>query len=44
MDEFSLYDRALAEKEVALDAKGVLLSVEPERKLTTTWGDIKISH
>ena len=44
MDEFSLYDRALAEKEVALAAKGVLLSVEPERKLTTTWGDIKISH
>ncbi len=44
MDEFSLYDRALTEKEVALDAKGVLLSVEPERKLTTTWGDIKISR
>ena len=44
MDEFGLYDRALTEKEVALDAKGVFLSVEPERKLTTTWGDIKIGR
>ena len=44
MDEFSLYDRALTDKEVELDARGVLLSVEPERKLTTTWGDIKISR
>ena len=41
MDEFQLYDRALTEKEVALDAKGLLLSVEPERKLTTTWGRLK---
>ncbi len=44
MDEFSLYDRALTDKEVELDARGVLLSVEPEKKLTTTWGDIKISR
>lgn len=44
MDEFSLYDRALTDKEVELDSRGVLLSVEPERKLTTTWGDIKISR
>ena len=41
MDEFQLYDRALTEKEVELDAKGQLLSVEPERKLTTTWGRLK---
>ncbi len=41
MDEFGLYNRALTEKEVALDAKGVFLSVEPERKLTTTWGRLK---
>ena len=41
MDEFQLYDRPLTEKEVALDAKGILLSVEPERKLTTTWGHLK---
>ncbi len=44
MDEFSLYDRALTPQEVELDARGVLLAVEPERKLTTTWGDIKISR
>ena len=44
MDEFSLYDRALTEKEVALDAKGILLSVEPEKRVTTTWGKIKVSH
>ena len=41
MDEFQLYDRPLTEKEVELDAKGILLSVEPERKLTTTWGHLK---
>ena len=44
MDEFSLYDRPLTDDEVALDAKGILLSVEPEKRVTTTWGDIKISH
>ena len=44
MDEFSLYDRALTDKEVELDARGVLLWVEPEGKLTTTWGDIKVNH
>ncbi len=41
MDEFQLYDRPLTEKEVELDAKGLLLSVEPEQKLTTTWGRLK---
>ncbi len=41
MDEFGLYDRALSAKEVELDAKGQFLSVEPERKLTTTWGHLK---
>ena len=44
MDEFGLYNRALTEKEVALDAKGVFLSVEPERKLTTTWGHLKTAR
>ena len=44
MDEFSLYDRALTDKEVELDARGVLLWVEPEGKLTTTWGDIKVNR
>ena len=41
MDEFGLYNRALTAKEVGLDAKGQFLSVEPERKLTTTWGHLK---
>ena len=41
MDEFGLYNRALTEKEVAADAKGQFLSVEPETKLTTTWGSLK---
>ena len=41
MDEFGIYDRALAAKEVALDAKGVFLSVEPQGKLATTWGRLK---
>jgi hypothetical protein len=41
MDEFGLYDRALTAKEVSLDAKGTFLSVEPQAKLTTTWGRLK---
>ena len=44
MDEFQLYDRPLTEEEVALDAKGKLLSVEPQAKLTTTWGRLKTSR
>ena len=44
MDEFGLYNRALTEKEVALDAKGLFLSVEPETKLTTTWGSLKMGR
>ena len=41
MDEFGLYNRALTEKEVEADSKGQFLSVEPETKLTTTWGHLK---
>ena len=41
MDEFQLYDRALTAKEVALIFKGIFLSVEPQAKLTTTWGSLK---
>ena len=41
MDEFGLYTRALTAKEVESDAKGQFLSVEPETKLTTTWGSLK---
>ena len=41
MDEFGLYNRALTEQKVQLDAKGQFLSVKPETKLTTTWGSLK---
>ena len=44
MDEFQLYDRPLTEEEVALDAQGILLSVEPQDKLTTIWGSLKTSR
>ena len=44
MDEFTLYDRALTEDEVELDFKGIFLSVEPQRKLTTTWGRLKTDY
>ena len=44
MDEFKLYDRALTKKEIELDARDQLLSVEPERKLTIAWGAIKIGR
>ena len=41
MDEFQLYDRALTKKEVEAVFKGIFLSVEPQYKLTTTWGHLK---
>ena len=41
MDEFQLYDRALTKKEVEAVFKGIFLSVEPQHKLTTTWGHLK---
>ena len=41
MDEFQLYDRALTKKEVEAVFKGIFLSVEPQAKLTTTWGRLK---
>ena len=41
MDEFQLYDRALTKKEVEAVFKGIFLSVEPQDKLTTTWGRLK---
>ena len=44
MDEFGLYNRALTEKEVELDSKGQFLSVEPDIKLTTTWGSLKMGR
>ena len=44
MDEFQLYDRPLTAEEVGLNAKGQFLSVKPETKLTTTWGNIKTAR
>ena len=41
MDEFQMYDRALTEKEVKGIFKGISLLVEPQYKLTTTWGRLK---
>ena len=41
MDEFALFDRVLTAKEVELMKQGVFLSVEPQNKLTTTWGRLK---
>ena len=44
MDDFAIYERSLMAKEVALDARGIFLSVEPRGKLATTWSRIKISY
>lgn len=44
MDELALFDRVLTEKEVELMEKGVFLSIEPQDKLTTTWGRLKTGH
>lgn len=41
MDEFALFDRPLTETEVELMEQGVFLSVEPQDKLTATWGRLK---
>ena len=44
MDEFQLYDRALTKKEMEAVFKGIFLSVEPQAKLTTTWGRLKAGY
>ncbi len=42
VDEVAFYNRALTEDEIQMAMKDVILSaVEPETKLSTTWGDIK---
>ena len=43
LDEYYIFGRALPEEEISEVMNGALLAVEPEDKLTTTWGDIK-SH
>lgn len=41
IDDLYVYDRALSEKEVVEVMEGSLLPVEPEDKLSTTWGQLK---
>ncbi|MCD6507601.1 LamG domain-containing protein [Candidatus Poribacteria bacterium] len=41
IDEVAIYDRCLGEDEIKQDMKGVILSVDPNSKLTTAWGYIK---
>ena len=41
LDEYFLFARALSESEINQVKDGEFLSVEPESKLTTTWGNIK---
>ena len=45
VDEVAFYNRALTEDEIQMAVKDAILSaVEPESKLSTTWGDIKEVH
>lgn len=41
LDEYYLFNRGISADEVMDVMNGALLAVEPEGKLTTTWGDIK---
>ncbi|MCG9126163.1 LamG domain-containing protein [Candidatus Poribacteria bacterium] len=41
LDEYYIFGRALPQEEISEVMNGALLAVEPEDKLTTTWGDIK---
>jgi len=42
IDEFVLYDRAVAADEIKSDMKGVDLAVRPAGSLSSTWGGIKL--
>ena len=44
IDDFFLFDRALANDEVSAIMDGQLISVEPRDKLTTTWGLLKTTR
>ncbi len=45
LDEFAIYNRALAEAEIQQDMNGVIASsVSQSGKLTTTWGDLKTTR
>ena len=41
LDEYFIFNRAVSASEITDIMDGVLTSVEPEDKLTTTWGNIK---
>ncbi len=41
MDELGIWDRALNEDEIKLTMEGIAIAVEPQSKLTTTWGGMK---
>lgn len=41
IDEVAFYSRALTEKEIKQDMKGVISAVSQKEKLTITWGSIK---
>lgn len=41
LDDYYIFNRALSESEINQIKDGEFLSVEPEEKLTTTWGNIK---
>jgi hypothetical protein len=44
MDEFAIYNRALTDREVDLDAQGKFMAVEAPGKLATTWSRIKTGY
>ncbi len=44
LDDLYVYDRALDADEVAGVMDGELLPVQPQAKLTTTWGQVKTNR
>ena len=44
LDELFVYDRALSSDEVSEIMSGALTPVEPQNKLSTTWGQLKTRH
>ena len=41
IDEVAIYNRALTEREIKQDMKGVIAAVDKSGKLTTTWARLK---
>lgn len=44
IDEVGIYNRVLTENQISHNFNAQGLAVNPEEKLTTTWGDIKVSR